>query len=437
MVRATVAASALAVSLLAGCDSALEVENVTAIEADDVRNAESAELWANGSLIAVQEGWDAMLLLLSAASDELRFVGQFAWWDELDRGDLTSPDNAGLNEVFPSIGAAQWFAEEAIGLLDSLNQAGELVDPEPLARAYLYGAIIYPTLADGMEDYAPSDLTEAGPPLGPDNMVGLYDSAIDFATAGLALQPGGDLERDLLAARARARHARQVWQRIRPPPADVSGEGFVADAEAAADARAALAVDPSDWRLEFDFPLFILLSRTAEVTNCLVSMRFGDRYVYPTADNQRADSVRLRDPIDDVPDPTVDRVVFQIFQVPGPCPFKTLTVLSAQEMHLIAAEDALAGADTATFAAAVNQVRAFEGLTAWSAASGVTARDMLIHERQARLFLTGRRLGDLYRFDIDSDSWDPESVAATEPGTLYPIPRDEINANCYLNGSCG
>ena len=75
-------------------------------------------------------------------------------------------------------------------------------------------------------------------------------------------------------------------------------------------------------------------------------------------------------------------------------------------------------------------------MTEWTAASGVTARDMLIHERRTRLFMTGRRLADMYRFGIQSDTWDPGSVAMTRPGTLYPIPSSEVDANCLLNGSC-
>jgi hypothetical protein len=43
----------------------------------------------------------------------------------------------------------------------------------------------------------------------------------------------------------------------------------------------------------------------------------------------------------------------------------------------------------------------------------------------------------MYRFGIQSDTWDPGSVAAQLPGTLFPIPTSEIEANCYLNGSCG
>ncbi len=177
-------------------------------------------------------------------------------------------------------------------------------------------------------------------------------------------------------------------------------------------------------------------SNTASVVNCLVSLRFGNRYAVPAPDNLRSASMALLDPLDGVPDPSVNRVIFDVFYAPGPCPFKTLTVMSAREMHLIVAEDALARTDTATFAAQVNQPRIAEGLSAWSAASDVTARDMLIHERRTRLFMTGPRLADMYRFGIQSDSWDPGSVAATVPGTLFPVPSDGIAANCHLNGSC-
>ena len=62
---------------------------------------------------------------------------------------------------------------------------------------------------------------------------------------------------------------------------------------------------------------------------------------------------------------------------------------------------------------------------------------MLVHERQTRLYMTGRRLADMYRFGIQSDQWAPDSDAAMMPGTLYPIPKSEIDVNCYLNGSCG
>ncbi len=429
--------AALSGLALSACDSLLDVENVTFIAAEDVRNAASADLWANGVHNRVAAGWDGALILLSAASDELRFAGQFAYWGELDRGHLDRPNNQGLNDMFGLFATAQWYSGEAIQVLDSLYQDGSLTDTEPLARVYLYGSIIHGTVADVMADYAPSAPHDPGPALGSENMRTLYDLAIQYATSGLALQPGGVLERDLLAARARASHARLVWQRVRPPPADVSGGGLVSGGGAAADALAALGADGSDWRFEFDYPLGIAGSNTAGTINCLSSLRFGDRYVTTTPDGLRAASVILQDPIDKVPDPSLHHLMFEVIHIPAPCPFKTFTVTSAREMHLIVAEDALASGDTATFADHVNQLRALEGLTPWASASGVSAWDMLVYERTTRLFLTGRRLADMYRFDIQSDSWEASSAAATMPGTLYPIPTREIEANCKLNGSCG
>ena len=99
-------------------------------------------------------------------------------------------------------------------------------------------------------------------------------------------------------------------------------------------------------------------------------------------------------------------------------------------------EDALARGDTATFTDQINRIRVGEGLSEWSAVAGPSARDMLIHERMARLFLRGRRLADMYRFGIQGDEWLATSHAATEPGTLYPIPQSEIEVNCHLNGTC-
>ena len=66
----------------------------------------------------------------------------------------------------------------------------------------------------------------------------------------------------------------------------------------------------------------------------------------------------------------------------------------------------------------------------------MSARDLLVHERRTRLFMTGRRLADMYRFGIVSETWVSGSAALEQPGTLFPIPTSEVDANCYLNGSC-
>jgi hypothetical protein len=422
-----------------GCEGLLDVENPASINDEDIRRAEGAELWANGALRTVQEGWDGMLAVASASSDELTFVGPHGWWGELDRGNVATLTNNALNREYRPLASGEWMAREALHVLDSLDAAGELGDPEQesLSRTYLYSAIVNTALADWMEDYAPSNRIEGGDALGPENMDELFEKAINHATLGLAIASDEELERNLLAARARARHAQRVRERVYPPPADQSEGGFVADASAVDDAEAALANDPGDWRYEFLFEPSVVGSTTAAEMNCLINLRVGDVYARPTPDNLRAGEIILLDPIDQVPDPWLEEFVFAVQEHPGGgCANVPLTAFSAREMHLIVAEDALARGDLDTFAEQVNTVRSARDLTPWMPDSDVSARDLLIYERQTQLFLTGRRLTDMYRFGVTSETWDPGSAALQAPGTLFPIPQGEIEANCHLNGSC-
>ena len=77
-----------------------------------------------------------------------------------------------------------------------------------------------------------------------------------------------------------------------------------------------------------------------------------------------------------------------------------MTIVSAREMYLILAENALAQGNTAAFTTNINAIRAFNSLPAYSGTPA--ARDMLIHERLVNLWLQGRRLSDMYRFGIKS-----------------------------------
>ena len=431
--RAVTLLAGLLLAGLGACAGLLDIEDSSRIEDANLRVPEAAELWENAVLLAVQSGWDSGLLLHSVVSDELEATSAGAWWTTVDEGHVADNQNAGLERAFPDLAAAPWMVEEATNVLDSLRGAGEVIDPATLARVHLYGAIAYPAVADVLEDFAPSDRTEAGPPLGEEGMTTLYDRAVEHATAGLGLVTEPEARRDLLAARARARHGLAVRRRLRPTPADTTGGGLIQDGDASADAAAALAVDPGDWRVDFEFSQAAGLASATGTAICELSrLRFGSSY---SGGSVPADTVTLLDPIDGVPDPWIEQVVLTAL-TGSDCFFPTLSVTSAREMRLILAEGALAAADTVTFATRLNEVRALEGLTAWTPASGIEARDMLIHERRARLFLTGRRLGDLFRFGLTSPRWTANSRATLVPGSLYPIPASEVAANCHLSGSC-
>ena len=107
-----------------------------------------------------------------------------------------------------------------------------------------------------------------------------------------------------------------------------------------------------------------------------------------------------------------------------------LTVVSERGLRLMLAEAALAGGDEAGFTEHVNMIReGLDGLTAYS--GQILAVEMLQHERRVNLFLQYKRLQDHYRFGTPSSNWLPGSPAMTTPGTMLPITRIEILANCH------
>jgi len=419
---------------VAGCNSLLEVDNPNNVVAEDILRPSAGSAVANGALYEVQSGYTYTLMVYGTATDEMTWVGSRDNFQTLDFGYVDDPLNEFSDEAFKDIAPARWMADEAIRILE-LHYAGDsIVAESELAEAYLWGAIVYTVIADVFDDFTFSDKRVASPPIGEANMGALYDDAIAYLDAALALDITTELERNILAMRARAKHARGVWNMIGTRPISTGPISASAAAAAAADAQAALNLDGSDWVFEFEY---ISTGTGADIhsnVNSRLEMRFGDRYIIPEPAGKRRDltatdhGIALQDPIDAVGDPRLD-VMMTAFE--SGITLGDLTILSAREMHLILAEDALVnGGDFQTH---INAARAWGGLSDWTPASGVTQQDMLIYERQVNLYLQMRRMSDLYRFGIQSDNWQAASPAVTAPGTFWPITKAELDANCYLN----
>ena len=220
-------------------------------------------------------------------------------------------------------------------------------------------------------------------------------------------------------------------------PVSLSNNGLVSAALAAQDAIDAIALDGTDWRYQFVFSPTTQSTDHSRGGGGRGGRSFGADYLSESSDPDQPDTVALLDPLDGIADPRLERFILQEFQVT--LFFISSTVLSAREMRLIVAENALAGGDVASFAVELNTVRALDGLSAWTAASPIPARDMLIHERRTNLFLQGRRLNDMYRFGIQSPDWVPGAAAFEVPGTFLPITSTELQVNCHLNpkAECG
>lgn len=436
--RGAAAAGALTLALGA-CQGIFDVDNPNELVQEDLEQPSATAALVNGAEATVARGAADAVLAASIVTDELVWVGSYDAGRELDNGFLTDPVNEFINnEAWGTFGEGRFMADEAIRLLSQFDADGTLRDRDGLARSYLYGATIYTYAADWWDDFVISDRKDPAPPVGEANMSSLYDTAIDYATSGLAVaRELGDreLEASLLAARARARFSRAVWQTLNPS-GQTPESPLVSDAGADADAEAALALVDADWRFEFEYGPTTVGNQLGAWINSRQEFRVDTVYGVPRSSGTRVDAVALRDPIDDVTDPALEAAMTELGLLSSTTElYPPMTVVSARELHLILAESALKSSDTNGFATHINAVRSLDGLTAWS--GQIPPLEMLLHERAVNLFLQGRRLADMYRFGIQDARWLASSKALTAPGTFFPIADVELKSNCYLqSGGC-
>ena len=422
----------LAGLVLGGCDL-FDVENPNSLVEDDLGNPASSTAMTNGLEFSVTRAVSTLLATYGTTTDEVTWVGSRDAWRNLDIGDLDNPLNEFSNGLFPFVGEARWLSDDFVSRIEAFRTAGVLQDEEDLMRAYFYRAIIHTVIADMYDDFAFSSRDEAGPPIGPENMATLYDMALEAVDNAMAMGPSGELMIQLQAMRARVQYSKAVWGKVKPTVN--TADPLVNDAGAVADAQAALALmQNADWiyQMELDpslgFPDNSNAFSIGFQINNRSELRFGITYIQPTSNNRKVESVTFADIIDtDVVHPYLEATIDE-FEAEGD--YTDFTVVSAREMYLIVAEAALAAGDDAGFTEAINAVRAFDGLTPYS--GQVDAIAVLQHARQANLFNQGRRLMDLYRFDLTSPEWSDQGTTMQQAGTLFPIADVEIKSNPFL-----
>ncbi|HEX6939853.1 MAG TPA: RagB/SusD family nutrient uptake outer membrane protein [Longimicrobiales bacterium] len=422
----------------AGCDSIFEVDNPNDLVQEDLEQPASSTALVNGAEATVARGLNDIVLAISVPTDELTWRGTYDAGRELDAGFLSNPANEFSNaEAWSTFAEGRFMADEAVRLMEQWQAEGVLPDSSHLARAYLYSAIAYVAAADYWDAFVISDRREAAPPLAEDEMSQLYDIAIDRLGKGLAVARGigdSDLEAAILGMRARAHFAKAIWQKLNPPGA-TPADPLVDDAAAAADALAALDLVDGDWKFQFEYGPTTVSSQLGSWINSRQEFRVDTAYAVPNEAGSRVIGVALLDPIDLAPDSALYRALDELGALSSTTEeYPPFTVVSARELHLIAAEVALAGGLDADAAAHINAVRALDERTPYS--GQVPLLDLLIHERRVNLFLQGRRLADMYRFGITDPRWQQTSDAATRPGTFFPIADEEIKSNCYVSGIC-
>ncbi|MGQ0766601.1 MAG: RagB/SusD family nutrient uptake outer membrane protein [Gemmatimonadota bacterium] len=420
------------------CNKFLDVDNPNNVVDEALNNPAAAQSIVNGAGTSVMQALNSVLAPYGAVTDELTWSGSRDGFKQLDDGGVSDPANEYVDAATFRVYQARYLTDEAITRLTKFQTDGDLTNPNLLALAYLYGSIIYATIADMYDDAVIGSFrTEAAAPVGEGNMSTLYDKSIDYAAKGLALATTNDLKGTLHAMRARASFGKGVWAKLNPG-GTVPAQPLVADANAVTAATTALALRSGDWA--YNLTATATGGQGSPASGFEINQRLelagGDRFFVRNAAGTRIDAVRLNDPITGQPDPALARHAERCCKINaainGDGRYIPYTVVSARMMHLIIAENALAGNNTTTFASAINAIRAFDGITPWSTGSSVSALDLLKHTRSTSLFMMGHRLADMYRFNIKSDKWVSSSDAFKRVGCFFSISTAERLSNPFF-----
>ena len=426
---------------LSGCGDLLDVNNPNNLVEESISQAAAASAVVNGSLSLVSSAISQIWQPYLVTSDEVYWIGSRDAWLAVDQGFIGNPENEFSDGAFPSVGRGRWMADQAIKILQG-HASGDPSFNYDLARANHFAGIMYTVIGEVMEDFAFSDKTESGAPVGPGNMSSVLNSGISYLDAAISSYESlGNADRAVAAKamRARAHQSRAIWDVINPT---ASGTFTTVNASAAAAAAQAVitAAGGNSADVEYD-----LVYSSGSQTNSMggwINDRKENQYstqlVTLDANNNRT-GVAMMDPIDNIVDPAVTKRMksWGCGAADGNCgPYSPLTISSTRLMHLILAENALAGGDGATFTTHINHIRAMDGLTAFS--GQISNNDMLQHTRRANTMIMGLRLADMYRFGLTDPKWEAQSDAISTPGEMLPITIIEIRANCHLNGQgCG
>ncbi len=418
------AAGASVLLVAAACSSILDVKNVNNIAEESLSNPAAAGPEASGALASTMRMLSTTVLIYSEATDELDWIGSRDAWNDLDTGAISNYGNEFSDDTFKYAAEARYLVDQTIARLEAFDKAGTLTKRADLMRTYQYAALVYATIADTYDDFVFSNKTVAAAPIGRANMSKLYDTAVGYLDKALAIATSTTDRYNITAYRARVKHAKGVWAKITPVGASAPANPLVNDAGAVADANAAIALGSADQK-------YLLVNNLESTAGTNIWFEVNGR------NESRVGTVysSLLDPISNALDPVVQAslAAFKAFGTQS----GTFTITSTRELRLILAEAALAAGNTAEFTSQINAVRALGGKAAFSGQIANTA--MLAYERQAQLWLMGRRLSDMYRFGQKDPKWTNNSNYASSfsvVGLLYPIAQVERLANpCVADAS--
>lgn len=421
----------LATIAVAGCKNVLDVDNPNNVPPGALEEPKAAAAIVTGAINLTANATSSLLNAYTIISDESFQAGSRDDYRLLDTGGIDINTNEYLQASYLVAMSARWMSEQAIAQVGKFyEEKTPGLDTQLLVKAYLMGAVNYDQLANMFDDLAISDRNKAGPNLGEANMVQLYDSALKWLDAALPLATG-DNKKNVLATRARVRFDKAVWQKLNPP-GTTPAQPLVNDAQANADAAAALLLMSGDYR----FDLLIDLNNDDDDASGGVGFEMNSRvehtpdtaaFVKIDPTNKKPTEIIAKDPVTGQLDAAAAKTIARFIKPPD-INHPPLTVVSQREMYLILAEAALAAGNNAGFDTNINLLRAMDGMTPYTGA-GPTRLQLLQWSRRVNLVFQGRRLNDMYRFGVKDPRWLASSIVVRKPGCELPIPLIEREAN--------
>jgi hypothetical protein len=397
----------ISLAALCGCGDLLDVTNPGRILDEDLNIPGAMSALVAGMSADYSVHLDEFAFMVARASDEMAGSGSYQSTVEYAQGYLEFDNTGGY---WSAAHSARFVAENGIERMQDVMSDFE---SSPLsARAYLFAGLSNRSLGEGFC----SAIFEGGP-IQPreayfERALPQLDRAIQVGTTAGA----SDIVTAAYGIRAQAKVGLDDWS------------GAVADAA----------------RVPTVFVYSALYSENSGREN---NVNYVETFLRPEM-SAWATYVGSLDPQD-------PRAPWTDCRPPGTCSFEIggdgvtphfrqekytsrgsdIPVVKGTEMRLIEAEAALRGNDVTQTMLKINEVRTFFGLDPLTAATTAEAWTHLKHERLLTLWLEGRRLYDLHRWDDDflrGGTILPGNPGINPRGWCVPISINECRTNPNL-----
>src|SRR5687767_346730 len=240
--------------VLSACD-VLDVNNPNNLTEESIEAVAAASAVVNGAVAANATAISQFWLGYLIATDEIVWIGSREAWGQLDQGFVSNPNNEFTDDAYKVLSQARYMADRAVGILDGhVAETPTTALKTDQARAYLHAGVIYTIIGESQDDFVISDKAEPGSAIGTPNMKNILDQAIqklDKAVTVAQEVGNNDLLNRAQAMRARARHSRAIWDKLKPTVNTTAP--LITNAQMVADANAVISRAAANFRMQYTF----------------------------------------------------------------------------------------------------------------------------------------------------------------------------------------